>query len=95
MMNDEEFEWDERKAENNLAKHRVSFEMARGAFSDAFVIEFVDESRNYGEERFNLIGMSDGRLLFVTYAMRGDKTRIISARRAEPLERRRYHEGQF
>ena len=33
-----------------------------------------------------------GRMLFVTYTMRGDVIRIISARGAEPHEKRRYHE---
>jgi uncharacterized protein len=94
-MTDDEFEWDERKAESNFAKHGVTFEMARGAFSDVFAVEFLDEGAGYGEERFQLIGMSDGILLFVSYAMRGDRLRIISARGAEPYERRRYHEGQF
>jgi uncharacterized protein len=94
-MTDDEFEWDERKAESNFAKHGVTFEMARGAFSDVFAVEFLDERESHGEQRFNLIGMAEGRLLFVTYALRGDTIRIISARRAEPLERRRYHEGQF
>ena len=94
-MRDEEFEWDGRKAESNFAKHGVTFEMASGAFSDVFAIEVSDERERHGEARINLIGMSDGRLLVVTYAMRGEAIRIISPRRAEPLERRRYHEGQF
>jgi len=36
--------------------------------------------------------MAEGRLLFVAYTMRGEKIRIITARKAEPYERRRYHE---
>ena len=35
----------------------------------------------------------EGRLLFVAYTMRGDVIRIISARGAEPYERRQYHEA--
>lgn len=93
-MRDDEFEWDEVKADTNYAKHRVTFEMARGAFSDVFALEILDEREMHGEARLNLIGMSDGRLLFVTYVQRGDLIRVISARRAEPLERRRYHEAQ-
>jgi uncharacterized DUF497 family protein len=34
----------------------------------------------------------EGRLLFVGYTMHGEKIRIITARKAEPYERRRYHE---
>jgi uncharacterized DUF497 family protein len=44
------------------------------------------------EERYGVIGMVEGRLLFVGYTMRGEKIRIITARKAEPYERRRYHE---
>jgi uncharacterized protein len=69
--------------------------MAYGAFNDVFAVEIVDEREKHSEARFNLIGMSEGRLLVVTYAMRGASVRIISARRAEPLERRWYHEGQL
>ena len=39
-----------------------------------------------------LLGMVGGRLLSVAYTLRGDKTRIISAREAEPYERLKYHE---
>jgi uncharacterized DUF497 family protein len=44
------------------------------------------------ELRFNAIGLVDGRMLFVTYTMRGAVVRIISARGAEPHEKRKYHE---
>lgn len=91
-MSDNEFQWDDRKAADNDLKHGVGFEMARGAFSDPFALEWLDDRRDYGEERYCLIGMSEGRLLFVVYTPRGDTIRIISARGAEPHERRKYHE---
>jgi uncharacterized DUF497 family protein len=50
------------------------------------------DTEDYGEPRFKLLGMVDGRVLFVAYTMRGDIIRIISAREAEPYERRLYHE---
>jgi uncharacterized DUF497 family protein len=83
---------DDAKAAANLAKRRVSFEQARAAFNDAFAIEFVDDREDYGEERLILLGMVEHRLLFVVYTIREDSMRIISARAAEPHERRRYHE---
>ena len=55
------------------------------------MIEF-DDLHASGELRFNAIGLVDGRMLFVTYTMRGDTVRIISARGAEPHEKRKYHE---
>jgi uncharacterized DUF497 family protein len=55
------------------------------------VIEFDDLDAT-GEQRFNAIGLVEGRMLFVPYAMRGNVVRIISARGAEPHEKRKYHE---
>jgi uncharacterized DUF497 family protein len=91
-MIDDDFEWDAAKAAANFAAHGVSFEAAKRVFDDPFAIERLDVRRNYGEERFNIIGMVEGRVLFVAYTMRGDKVRIISARGAEPYERRQCHE---
>jgi uncharacterized protein len=91
-MQDESFEWDDDKAARNWRDHGVSFEMARGAFADAFAVEWVDAAQDASEERYAMIGMAESRLLFVAYAMRGDRIRIISARKAEPYERRKYHD---
>jgi uncharacterized protein len=90
-MKDDDFEWDDAKAAANFAKHKVGFDTARRAFADGFAVEREDDSRDYGEPRFNLLGMVDSRVLFVVYTMRGEIIRIISAREAEPYERRLYH----
>ena len=91
-MNDGIFQWDDDKAALNYAKHGVRFEAARDVFKDPFAIEEIDDRENYGEERFILIGTASSRLLVVVYTMRGETTRIISARGAEPYEQRQYHE---
>jgi uncharacterized DUF497 family protein len=70
----------------------LSFEQARDAFDDPFAIDFVDDREDYGEQRLILVGMVEGRLLVVAHTLRGNKVRIISAREAEPHERRQYHE---
>ena len=88
-----EFEWDGKKEHSNIAKHGLDFQTAARVFSDPFLLEFEDE-RGYDEVRWNVIGMVDGRILFVTYTMRGEKYRIISARGATPRERRHYHNLQ-
>lgn len=87
-----EFEWDPSKASANEAKHGVSFDAACGVFRDPLALEWRDEREDYGEERFIVVGMTEGRLLFVVHTLRGDRIRIISARAAEPIERRWYHE---
>jgi uncharacterized DUF497 family protein len=91
-MTSDDFEWDQAKAVENYAKHGVSFEQARDAFDDPFAVDFVDDREDYGEDRLIIFGMVEDRLLVVAHTWRGDKVRIISAREAEPHERRRYHE---
>ena len=86
-----DFEWDRAKDLANRKKHGIDFRTAAKVFWDPHVIEFDDLDAT-GELRFNAIGFVDGRMLFVTYAMRGDIVRIISARGAEPHEKRKYHE---
>jgi uncharacterized protein len=86
-----DFEWDKSKEQANRKKHGVDFQTAAKVFLDPNVIEFDDLSVT-GELRFNAIGIVDGRTLFVTYSMRGTVVRIISARGAEPHEKRKYHE---
>ena len=62
------FEWDDAKAKSNFNAHGVSFELAKTVFEDAFAIDRLDDRENYGEERFVIIGMAEGRiLLFVAY----------------------------
>jgi uncharacterized DUF497 family protein len=60
-------------------------------FADWDSITIHDPDHSEGEERFLVIGFSArGRLLVVSHADRGDNTRIISARRADAHERRKY-----
>ena len=91
-MKDDDFEWDDAKAAQNWANHGVSFEAARLAFDDSFAVEREDRRRDYGEDRYVLLGMVQDHLLAVVHAQRGARVRIISARLAESRERRRYHE---
>jgi uncharacterized protein len=86
-----DFEWDSAKELANRKKHGVGFRIAAKVFLDPHVIEF-DDLGSTDEPRFNAIGLVDGRMLFVTYTMRGPVVRIISARGAEPHEKRKYHE---
>ena len=86
-MNGDSFEWDEDKAVTNWQRHGVSFEQARKVFRDPFAVEWIDDREDYGEVRFNRLGMCDGVILYVSYTDRGERTRIISARRAVKHER--------
>ena len=91
-MHDDEFEWDDAKAVENYAKHGISFEDARRVFDDPYAVDGVDDSEAYAEERFRTIGMVRGLLLFVVYAERGARVRLISARRATRYEQDDYYQ---
>ena len=85
-----EFEWDEAKARENYAKHGVSFDVAKEVFRDPFAVERFDDRGSYGEDRFILIGTAEGVILTVVYTERGDRTRLVSARRATRHEQDDY-----
>ena len=88
------FEWDRAKAEDNIAKHGVSFEEATTALRDPLSTTGVDPDHSFGEERFITFGVSTrGRLLVVAHTDREDIIRIISARDATRTERKIYEEG--
>lgn len=93
------FEWDITKAESNLRKHRVSFETAARVFADPFALVEQDRIEN-GEYRWRTLGVVEGYLLLlVAHTVRDDEDgteiiRIISARRAEPKERKRYEQNR-
>ena len=92
------FEWDERKNQLNIAKHKVSFEDAETVFQDSFAVYLDDDEHSSDEERFIIIGVSEtlDRELYVCYCLRGkddEITRIISARKATKQEIKLYQEG--
>jgi hypothetical protein len=73
----------------NLRDHQVPFELAKLAFDDPNAVDDPDEDPD--EERWNLVGMAEDRILFVTYTYRGSRIRIISARKANRREQDRYY----
>ena len=89
-MKDDHFEWDDNKAKANERKHGVSFEEAREAFRDNLATRMPDDREFYDEDRFTLIGMAIAGMLTVTFTHRNGRIRIVSARKAERHERRRY-----
>jgi uncharacterized DUF497 family protein len=98
LYEDREFSWYRHKEAINIAKHEgITFAMAKLVFSDVCLVELGEDRRaDYGEHRFNVIGRSGDKMLFVTHSVRGDLTHIISARAVEPHERRRFNrENEF
>ncbi len=91
-----DFEWDDDKNKSNLKKHGVSFEDAIPVFFDEHSISRMDTRKDYGEERYQIVGMSNIGVLMVAYTERhGTTMRIISARTPSKKEKRSYKQGYF
>jgi uncharacterized DUF497 family protein len=91
------FEWDERKAAVNRAKHGIAFAEALTAFDDPFALVAPDAAHSIPqEERRWLIGEPDSGVLVVVLTIRhpGNVHRITSARPANRKERERYADSK-
>lgn len=89
-----ELEWDAAKAASNLQKHGVAFEDAELVFYDSGRIEAYDGRADYGEDRWATIGLAYCAVLYVVYTVRHEDTiRLISARKANADERKKYREA--
>jgi uncharacterized DUF497 family protein len=88
-----EFGWNPAKREWTLRERGVDFAGLGDAFEDPYRLIREDSRKPYGEPRFNLLGMRNGRLYHITYTPRGEVIWIISACKANKRERRRYEEG--
>jgi uncharacterized DUF497 family protein len=88
------YEWDPRKARSNLRRHRMSFDEAASVFFDPLAITFPDPDNSGEEFREITIGRSTRqRVVFLCHTQRGDRTRLISARKATRAERKQYEES--
>jgi uncharacterized DUF497 family protein len=91
-----EFEWDNAKAAVNLAKHGVSFELARSVWDDPLHVILPDRVED-GEQRWHAIGLVGAIVVLVVVHSHPDpvddqRVRIIGARKATSHERRRYEQ---
>lgn len=91
-----EFEWDNEKNLANIKNHNIDFETAARVFGDPFRLEKYDKYHSDNEDRFITIGEINGTtfVIMVVFTDRGNVTRIISARKATSLERKKYYENK-
>jgi uncharacterized DUF497 family protein len=82
-----DFEWDEAKSQANLAKHGIPLDLVPLAFEGPILARRNDR---HGEERWIAIGLIEGLAVAFAYMKRGDRIRIITARRANRYERETY-----
>ena len=86
-----EIEFDPAKARTSLAKHKISFAHAEQALRDPMAIT-IEDPDSEGEQRFISLGVdSIGRILIIIHTPRGDRTRLISARKASKGEIESYY----
>ena len=68
------FGWDENKAEENIKDHGVTFEEAQDVFLDPNALDVFDSAHSTSQEsRYDVIGFSSRRLLFVAYTELEDR----------------------
>ncbi len=89
-----QFEWDEDKERNNIAKHGIDFSTAALVFGDENRIEKYDEKHSVDEDRYITIGTINGvvAVVLVVYTEREEAIRIISARLATKREKKEYYD---
>lgn len=88
------FEWDVKKEEINIKKHKIDFTTAAYVFDDENRIELFDNNHSANEDRYITIGIVNkiAVIVSVVYTERGEKIRLISARKATATERRMYYD---
>ena len=88
------FEWDPIKNENNKKKHGFTFDEILEIFEDPFLLtRFDTKNSTISEERYFTLGSIQGILIIaVSHTDRNGRTRIISARQAEPKLKKVYNE---
>jgi uncharacterized DUF497 family protein len=90
------YEWDAKKAKTNFRKHGVSFEEAATVFLDPLAITYPDPDHSEEEDREITIGLTTkNRVVFVSHCPRGNRTRIVGARKTTRKEREQYEEGAY
>jgi hypothetical protein len=90
-----EFEWDRGNIGKNWERHRVAyFECEEVLLNGQFIIT-KDTAHSATEDRYRVLGKTDeGRVLFLAFALRGDKIRVITARDVNKRERKAYEEAK-
>jgi uncharacterized DUF497 family protein len=83
------FEFDPDKNRTNIALRGLSFELVVDFDFDSALIR-VDDRRDYGEQRYQAVGLIGNQLYFLVFTMRARTLRVISLRRANKKEKRLY-----
>jgi len=88
-----EFDWHPAKCARNIVERGIDFADVLVAFVDPDRRVVEDTRKDYGETRYNMLAKVEGRVFHLTYTERGEVTWIISARKANTREQRRYEKS--
>ena len=89
-----ELEWDHDKSERCYHERGFDFAYAARVFLDPRREIICDDRFAYGELRYQVYGTIESRLFVVVYTERSETIRIISARKANKREVKRYGKPQ-
>jgi len=90
-----DFKWDEVKSSACFLERGFDFAFAASAFDDPDRIIWQDNRYSCEEDRYQLVGRIGKRLLVLAYTLRGGVIRIISARKANAREVKRYENRSY
>ena len=85
-----EFGWDPNKRSSIRQKHGLDFADVFPAFFDQARVIVEDQRLDYGETRFNMLAKINGRICHITFTFRSGVVWLISARKANEREQKRY-----
>ena len=89
-----DFEWDLAKSNSCQISRNFDFAYVIPVFADPYLLLEHDRRWDYGEERFRALGITEERVFVVVFTMRLKAIRIISARRANSREVKRYEKNR-
>lgn len=89
------FDWDEGNVNKSFNKHGIHFKEAEETFFNEPLIVEKDFHHSIKERRYHALGRTDnGKLLFISFAIRDNRIRVISARNQSKKERKAYEKHQ-
>jgi len=84
-----EISYDREKRAQTLKHRGLDFDDAERIFAGT-VLTIEDDRHDYGEMRYQTLGLLNGRLVMVVWTPRGEARHVISMRKANEREKRRY-----
>lgn len=92
LLSIEEFDWDKGNINKNLEKHAISFQECEQIFFDPNILILPDYLHSQNEIRYHALGKTKNNFLFISFTIRNNKLRVISARKMNKKEKNIYEQ---